>query len=222
MMLGIALLGLLAQADDSKEAVYKRLALGDRVEITFRSGRTIAGKLVSSPQGRKAEKVESVDYTKEKSLTVDVSLEYPGLSGTMTVRKDEVRAIRILGELSEKDRKNLEEQKRLIEEERKKAEEKPPAPKPEPEKPPAAEKPQEKDPAAEAETKKREDLKKGEALYAKYPPPDWGPDRNTAIRLKRLRGLVLPPIEKEFHEGFELWDLYRRTVAEAKKKPSGK
>lgn len=220
-MIAIALLGLVAQGDDPKEDVYKRLALGDRVEISFRSGRTLIGKVVAPGQTR--EKVESVDFTKEKSLTIDVSVEYPGLNGTMTVRKDEIRALRILGELSERDRKNLEEQKRLLEEERKRAEEKP-APKPPPpaEKPATGEKPKEKDPAAEAEKKRQEDLRKGEALYLKFPPPAWGPDRNTAIRIRKMSGIVIPPIELEFHEGFDLWNLWRLKLEEDQKKSEKK
>jgi hypothetical protein len=204
-MLTVAL-ALLAQAEEPKEEVYRRIGLGDRVEVTFNSGRTVIGTLVTPPQGQKA---ESIDYAKEKSLTLDLGLEYPGLSGTLTVRKDEIRTIRTLRQLSEKDRKAAEEARRILEEARKAAE---------------AEKPKEKDKDAEAERKRKaqEDSKKGEALYRKFPPPDWGPDRAAAIRLKQLTGGALLPAEKEFLNGFELWDLYRRTAVEPKKKPDGK
>ena len=39
-------------------------------------------------------KIVSVDYSKESSLTLDVSVEYPGLNGTLTVSRQEIRSLR--------------------------------------------------------------------------------------------------------------------------------
>lgn len=209
-----ALVGLAATAVQQEE-MYQGLALGDRVEITFKSGSSITGKLANAPRPPNEQPPDSVDYVKEKALTIDVSLEYPGLSGTMTVRKDQIKSLRRLDPLSEEDRKRLEEEKRRLEKELAKRN---PAPAPAPA-PPAAQEPPKPDPAA-AEAKKREEqLKAGEALYKKFPPPDWDQTRENAIKLKLLRRQVPSLDEQEFHKSFELWDLYRRSLEEKKPAP---
>lgn len=209
-----ALVGLAAAAVQQEE-MYKGLALGDRVEVTFASGSTITGKLAVPARAPGEPPVESLDYLKEKSLTLDVSLEYPGLSGTMTVRKDQIKTLRRLDPLSEKDRKRLEEENRRLQEERAKDK---PAPPPAPP-PPAKQEPPKPDPAAEEAKKREERLKAGEALYKKFPPPDWDQTRENAIKLKLLRRQVPSLDEQEFHKGFELWDLYRRSLEEKKPAP---
>ena len=69
-----ALVGL-AAVSAGQEDMYKGLALGDRVEVSFVSGSTITGKLVVPPRAPNEAPVESIDYVKEKSLTLDLSLE---------------------------------------------------------------------------------------------------------------------------------------------------
>ncbi len=210
----LALAGFLAAGQETPDEVYKRLALGDRVEITLRSGATLTGKLVAPAREAGEPAAGALDFTKEKALSLDMSIEYPGLSGTMTVRKDQIKSLRKVQNLTPDQVRKLEEEKRKIEEDRK-------APKPPPAAPPPAEaekpKPSPK-PSAEDEAKKKEDqLKKGAALYAKFPPSDWGPDRNAGIRLKLARSQALTPQEREFHEGFPLWDMHRQTLEKPKK-----
>src|SRR5919201_955486 len=107
-------LPLAAQDDD----VYKSLAIGDRVQVTFRSGGTISGQLVINPIGRtvKPPKAgeptdEKIDYAKENSLTVDLSWEYPGLNGTMTITKKEIKEVKKLQHLDKETLKRLADQK---------------------------------------------------------------------------------------------------------------
>jgi hypothetical protein len=205
-------LALLAGTAFAQDDVYKKLAVGDRVEITFLSGATLTGRLVAPPRAP-GEKVEAPDYTRESALTLDVGTEYPGLNGTMTVRKSQLKSVRKLQNLDKKTLEEVERQKAIL---RKQQEEEAGRAKPAP---PAVEKPKPEEPKKpvpdpEAEKKKKEEeLKKGLELFGKYPPPDWGPDRHTAIRLKILRGQVPTPGEREFYDGFALWQLGRQARA---------
>jgi len=189
----------------------KKLALGDRVEVTFPSGATLTGKVVADPGAK--EKVESVDLGQRKAFTIDVSLEYPGLTGTMTILKSQIKAVRRIRNLDAKTLEEIERQRAILKKQREEEAAKPKSPAPATE--PAAPEPPKAPTDAKAGQKKLEDLKKGQELYAKYPPPAWGPDRNTAIRLKIVRGQIPLPAEQEFHSGFSLWELGRR-AAEAK------
>jgi hypothetical protein len=233
-MSGVFFLALLAAADETPDEVYKRLAPGDRIEVTFLSGNTFTGKLLGFP--RESELGDGgQDYLKAKTFTIDVSLEYPGLDGTMTIAKTQIRRVRKLQQLTPEQVKRLEEEKKRIEE----AKKNPPKPPPKPAPPPApaetAEKPggtpkpeeaeKEKPLTPEEEAKKREEmakykeelLKKGKVAYEKFPPPDWGPDREKAIRLKLSRRQALNAVEVEFFQHFPAWDTYRRSLEEKKK-----
>src|SRR5437773_4871684 len=97
MMRDLAWVPDLALSDVAQENPYKDLVLGDRVEITFHSGSTLQGTLVLKPG---EPKVDSVDYTTRSGLTLDVSSEYPGISGTMTVEKKEIKSVRALRALT--------------------------------------------------------------------------------------------------------------------------
>lgn len=151
-------------------------APGDRVEITFRSDGTIVGTVVKSPAD---------------VLTIDLSPEYPGLSGTLTVPKRDIKSVR-------KVRATLVPRQETADP----ALPAPPKPSiatPEPPKPEVVA-PVVADPKAE------EELKKAKAFYAKFPAPDWSVERRNAIRLKRYRGQIPTPMEREFEEGFSLWE----------------
>jgi hypothetical protein len=205
MLLTLALAPLLALSAAAQESRWEDLALGDRVEITFRSGSTIGGMLLAPRP-----KMESVDYAKESALILDVSLEYPGLSGTMTVPKRDVQSIRRL---------RIKIEPRPICD-------RPPTPKPseEPSKPAAPKpvtssptpEPAPEAPADDAAVKAAEELKKAKEFYAKYPAPDWSPERRNAIRLKTYRGQRPTPAEREFEAGYSLWEK-GRAAAEPRK-----
>ncbi len=159
-----------------------------------------------------------LDYTKEESLTIDLGWEYPGLNGTMTVPKFDIRDVRKLHKLDAQSLRRLEEEKEKIRkelelqnQERKAADDK---------RSEAARKEAEKI-RKEAEgagatkesdrvRKDAEDLAKGLDLFTKYPPPDWGPERFKQMQAKNLGRVPLTPDEKDFMENYNLWDIARR------------
>ena len=71
-----------------QDDAYRTLELGNRVQVTFRSGNTLTGNLIAVPKNPD-EKITKVDYTKVLELMLDISWEYPGLNGTMTIPKDQ-------------------------------------------------------------------------------------------------------------------------------------
>ena len=83
MKYSLMLLPFLATAASAQEDVWKQLAKGDRVQITFRSGNMIMGTLDNKPMDPRL-KPGAVDYSAVNEVTLDVSLEYPGLN------KDEI------------------------------------------------------------------------------------------------------------------------------------
>ena len=215
MMLTLALAPLLAFAAAAQDVPWGDLALGDRVEVTFQSGNTLSGTLVAS-----SPKTSSLDYSKQASLILDVTWEYPGLNGTMTVPKKEIKSVRKLRVMDEKTRKNLLEMKQRIAGENAK----PVEPKVEPP-PPAAEPKPEPPATSEEERKKAEEKAKLEAelrkkateFYAKFPSPFWGPERHIMNVQKKARGQALSAAETEFEKDYvELWDAGRAASAPKK------
>ena len=214
MMMSLACLSLFTLAAWAQDPSWGDLALGDRIEVTFRSGNTISGSLVApSP------KTSAIDYSKESSLILDVTWEYPGLNGTMTISKKEIRSLRKLRVMDEKTRQRLIEMKQRIAADNAKSAE-PPA---EPAKPPAEPKPDA--PKADDEARMREEkakkeaeeLKKAMDFYAKFPTPYWGPERHTMDVQKKSRGQALSPAELEFESGYgDLWEKGRAASAPKK------
>jgi len=207
-MLTLALAPLIAFAAAAQDVPWGDLALGDRVEVTFQSGNTLSGTLVAS-----SPKISSLDYSKQASLILDVTWEYPGLNGTMTVPKKEIKSVRKLRVMDEKTRKNLLEMKqRIAAENAKSAEPKveppPPAAEPKPEPPATSEEERKK---AEEKAKLEAELRKKAAeFYAKFPSPFWGPERHIMNVQKKARGQALSAAETEFEKDYiELWDIGR-------------
>jgi len=216
MMMTLAFAPLLALAAAAQDVPWSDLAVGDRIEVTFQSGNTISGTLVGATP-----KTTSIDYSKEASLVLDVTWEYPGLNGTMSVLKKEVKGLRKLRVMDEKTRQNLIEMKRkLAADNAKGAEPKvdpaPADPKLEPK--PEAPKTDEEKLNAELQAKKdAEERKKAADFYAKFPSPYWGPERHIVDVQKKARGQALSAAETEFENGYlELWEKGR--VASAPKK----
>ena len=98
MKYALLLLPFLASLAPAQDDPWKSLAKGDRVQVMFRSGNTILGNLTSKPVDPRVAP-GPVDYASASEITIDVSLEYPGLNGTMTIPKKEIREIRKLGSL---------------------------------------------------------------------------------------------------------------------------
>jgi hypothetical protein len=219
VMLTLALLPALslataafAQAPAERQDVsWADLALGERVEITFRSGGTILGKLVA-PASRTA----AIDFSKETSLTLDVS--EAGVDGTLTVSKKDVKALRRL---------RVEQPKSISEMAAPRpkvvappAPEKPKAPAPVTEAPPSPETDEEREARLRKEAEERrkiEELKQAVAFYEKFPPPFWGPDRHTMIVQKKARGQAWSAAETEFEKDYpRLWEKGRAASAPKK------
>ena len=203
---------LAASAWGQAEDVYKTLSVGERVQITFRSGGTITGQLDVNPVGRKpAPKVpgapkETLDYTKETALTINLSWEYPGLDGTMTVLKKEIKEIRKL-QILDKDtmdtlkrqkeqiRKDLESQNQENEADAKKREQEALA-----EAKKLAEKAKAEQEATTLVTEEARQKKEAEEalkILKKFPPEaGWGPERLEEIQVKSTRkNSVITPDE---------------------------
>jgi len=171
-------------------------APGERVEITFASGATLKGTVV-----------KPTTPPREPGLTLDLTWEYPGLNGTLTVPTQDIRGLRKLEALDAEALRKVTELKRKMAQDQAStpATTKPPAP--------TAVKPAPK--PEEPKAKGDEELQKALEIYAKFPEPDWSPERRNAIRLKQYRGQVPTPQEREFLAGYDLWEKGR---AEAKKK----
>jgi DNA-directed RNA polymerase subunit F len=202
-----ALLALPAQDD-----VWKDLKLGDRVQVSFRSGSRITGVLVAKPGDPKV-KVADIDYSKASELTLDVTLEFPGLNGSLSVSKKEIKEVRKLEKLDPATLQRLQDELRKVQQAaaadevaRKAAE-------------------QRRDQEAQAALESRKDpntaadpgraaaagdldpdrLKKGLELLARFPPPEWGPERVQDITAKAIRKQPITLHEKEFADNIGLW-----------------
>lgn len=225
----------LGQADE----VYKTLGLGDRVQITFRSGGTITGQLVRNPVGQPqkpapkagetAAPEAGIDYAKQPSLTVDMSWEYPGLEGSMTVNKKEIKDIRKLQSLDKETMDRLMKQRAEIRKalERQNDDNKAKSAK-------TAKEGEEERLRLEAEKKKELELKgtadsdlerlkragEGLKLLKKFPPEaGWGPDKLKEITQKTQRkNAVVTPEESEFVLNYQLWSEAKTAMDAATKK----
>jgi len=217
MKYSLLILPFLASLAAAQDDPYKMLTKGDRVQIMFRSGNTILGKLTAKPADPRIP-TGAVDYSAIPEVTIDVSLEYPGLNGTMTIPKKEIKEIRKLGNMDSVTMKKIQEeidriQKQVAEDEkaRKSAE-------------------GERDKAADAakaaadkEKKEKEadkkegdellknfnDLQKGKELLQRFPPDKYGPQTFKEMADMATRKQPVPPEMREFadEETQRLWKM---------------
>lgn len=168
-----------------------------------------SGERLETGIGRLRAKVaeEKVDYATEAFLTVDVSLEYPGLNGTMSLARKDIKDVRKLQKLDDATRRRLEEEHRKIrdgqaadEAARRDAE------KGRTDGALAEIDKAEKD-AKEAELKadevkaleeKAAKLKAGEELLKQFPPDQWNEERLKDIGARIQAQLIVTADEKEF------------------------
>jgi len=213
MKYSLIVLPFLATLAFAQDDVWKSMKKGDRIQVTFRSGNMISGQLDSKPADPRI-KTADVDYSQAAEITLDVSLEYPGLNGTMTIAKKEIKEIRLLQNLDPVTRKRLEDEVKRIQaqvsaderarkssdEERAKAAAA------------AAKAAAKAEDAQKSATTKGEDLvkeadelKRGLELLARFPPDKWGPQTMKEIADKTIRNQRATPDERDFSENYALW-----------------
>lgn len=230
---------LAAAAWGQAEDVYKTLSKGDRVQITFRSGGTITGMLVANPLGQVPKGApkegdpaadDTIDYTKQTSLTVDLSWEYPGLDGTMTLFKKEIKEVRKLQSLDRETMDRLRKQKAQIQKDLEKQNQQRVAESKKKEQESLAASSQQSDRAktdADAATTAAEEAKnlklaeEGLKLLKRFPPESgWGPDKFKEIGQKsRIKLLPITPDETDFMQNYPLWSRAKEAMDKAKAAP---
>jgi hypothetical protein len=183
----------------------------------------ITGQLTTKP-GDPRVKVTEIDYTKTSELTLDVTLEYPGLNGTLSIPRKEIKEVRKLQNLDANTMKTLQEELKRVQEAaaadeaaRKAAEGRRDA-----EAQAATAKPADQTTPASTEASAANDarLKAGMELLARYPPPEWGPHKVAELVAKAGRKQPITPTEKEFADNIGLWQeaFAAKQAEEAKKK----
>jgi hypothetical protein len=204
---------MLAVLCSGQEDVWKSLKIGDRVQVVFRTGSMITGQLTPKP-GDPRVKVAAIDYTRLDVITLDVTLEYPGLNGTLSIPKKEIKELRKLQNLDPATMKRLQEELRKVQEAAladeiaRKASE---GERDQKAKAAAAASQKESEASAEASAqggeivKQAERLKQGLELLARFPAPEWGQHRISEITGKALRKQPISILEKEFADNFGLW-----------------
>src|SRR5712672_306091 len=113
MKYSLLLLPFLASTALAQEDVWKSVKKGDRVQITFRSGNMISGNLDAKPADPRIP-TGQIDYSAANEITLDVSLEYPGLNGTLTIAKKEIKDVRVLRNLDPATMKRITEEIKKI------------------------------------------------------------------------------------------------------------
>lgn len=208
MKYSLLLLPFLVSTAAAQDDIWKSLSKGDRVSVTFRSGNSIQGQLTAKPADPRLPE-GTLDFSQMSEITLDVSLEYPGLNGTLSIPRKEIKEIRKLQNLDKAtmDRINAEiarirqqsaadeAARRTAESERdaasKKARE-------------AAEKldktSSEVKTKGAAAVKDLEDIQKGLDLLKKFPPGQYGPETAKAVADKAIQKLPVTPMEREFLE----------------------
>jgi hypothetical protein len=231
MKYSLILLPFLASAAYAQEDIWKSLKKGDRIQITFRSGNMILGNLDNKPADPRLQPV-ATDYSSCSEITLDLSLEYPGLNGTMTVPKKEIKEIRKLQNLDPATMKRIQDEmkriqalaaadeasRKISEAERDKVKEKDR----EKAEKDAKEDKKDKDTGVEI-LKDLEDLRKGRDLLKRFPPDKWGPQTASDVAEKGLRRQLPTPDEREFldKENQRLWNLALKAQQD-KEKPKEK
>lgn len=217
MKISLLLLPLLASFAMAQDDPWKSLTKGDRVQVMFRSGNTILGNLTGKPIDPRLAP-GPIDYSAASEITIDVSLEYPGLNGTMTIPKKEIKEIRKLGNLDAATMKKIQEemqriQKQAAEDEkaRKAAEgDRDKAGKAARE---AADK-ADKDAAGDKDKgaqllKDFQDLQKGKEYLQRFPPDKYGPQTLKDMADMAIRKQPVPADWRDFAdpEVQRLWTL---------------
>jgi len=233
MKYSLLLLPFLVSTAAAQDDIWKSLSKGDRVSLTFRSGNSIQGQLTAKPADPRIPE-GTLDYSQMSEITLDVSLEYPGLNGTLSIPRKEIKEIRKLQNIDKAtmDRINAEitrirqqsaadeAARRTAEGERDAASKK------------AREEAEKLDKTSTevkgkgaAAVKDLEDIQKGLDLLKKFPPGQYGPETAKSVADKAINRLPVTPLEREFldPETQRLWNKaldYQK--AQDKEKTDGK
>jgi len=201
-----------ASAQDAPRDPFKDFKVGDRIQISLRSGFVLQGQILSSDP-----KVTTLE--KMQTIILDVQWEYPELKGHIGVERIHVKSVKRLPilskeELAERDkarqaalkrmdaedmarRSRLAEREIEIENARREAEKKEKLEK-------------SKGLGADLEAK-AELLKKGAALHEKFPPSaGWGPEKLKEISMKTITKVPATNDEREFAENIATWLEYKK------------
>jgi hypothetical protein len=225
MKYSLMLLPLLASVASAQEDIWKTLAKGDRVQITFRSGNMLLGNLAPKP-GDPRVTPAAVDYSTATEITLDLSLEYPGLNGTMTVPKKEIKEIRKLQNLDAATMKRIQDEmarikaqtsaddneRRAREMERDKVKDK------EREKARKEELDADKTKDQGARILKEfEELQRGKELLKRFPPEKYGPQTLKEAVEMGIRRQPVPVDMRDFAdpETQRLWNLAKKAQEDA-------
>jgi len=234
MKYSLLLLPFLASTLAAQDDLWKTLSKGDRVAVTFRSGNMIQGQLTAKPADPRIPEAP-LDFSQMSEITLDVSLEYPGLNGTLSIPRKEIKEIRKLQNMDKATLERInaeiarirqqaaadESARRAFENEKDSALKKARA---------AAEK-LDKSSAdlknkGAAALKDLEDLQKGLDLLKKFPPGQYGPNTAKDVADKALRKQPVTALESEFldPETQRLWNkaLDYQKALDTKEKADGK
>ncbi len=208
--------------------VFKDPTTGGQIRATGLQGADRLQEFLLQVRGGEGSRV---DYTKETHITLDVSLEYPGLNGTMTLPKRDIREIRKLQKLDKETEERLMEEKAKVrqqlaaqDEARRKFERE------------RDEKSREAIEASEREEKARaalsnelqaavqkaDRIQKGREFLKQFPPPEWGAEKLKQIANKNLTRLPVTAEERRFTEIYDLWLEARKYEEEQQKKEGEK
>jgi hypothetical protein len=235
MKYALLILPLLASAAGAQDDVWKQLAKGDRVSVTFRSGNTIQGSLDTKPVDPRTPPTSTEDYSQATEITLNVSLEYPGLNGTLTIPKKEIKEIRKLQNLDPATEKRIKEEIARIQKQSAADEAARQASEADRDKnAKKAREDAEKIDQSSAEAKDKgkaavkdlEEIQKGLDLLKRFPPGQFGPQTAKDVADKSFLKLPVTPAERDFldPEVQRLWNkaLDYQKSQDKDKKPDGK
>jgi hypothetical protein len=207
MKYALLILPFLASAAGAQDDLWKQLAKGDRVSVTFRSGNTITGQLAAKPADPRTPPSSSEDYSLATEITLDVSLEYPGLNGTLTIPKKEIKEIRKLQNLDPATEKRIKEeiariQKQTAADEASRQASESDRDKNSKKSREDAEKIDKTSADAknkgQAAVKDFEEIQKGLDLLKRFPPDKFGPQTAKEVADKAFLKIPVTPDEREF------------------------
>lgn len=210
--------------------VFKNEANGQtETQIGLQSAERLTGA-VARLRARAEE--EKVDFDKEPQLTLDVRLEYPGLNGTMSVSKKDIREVRKLQKLDEQTRRRLEEEFKKIKETQKAEEDSRRAAEAKRTGEAVADiektEKEEKDKLLKADEvkalqEKAEKMKAQDELLKRFPPDQWNDERKAQILNKSQSKLPITPDERAFLESQADWaDAVKTSKAKKEKEAKEK
>ncbi len=199
-----------------------KIRVGDRLQVTLRNGHQIRGRLalprriarqrlIFEKLGRKYAPV-TVNYAKEKNLSLNVSLESPALGREATIAfpRALIRSVRSISPYSaqdmkrihaaferERNRANAAEARRSARDEKEVSDARASLD--------ARQAAAGATKVAEAAAQAAGDLREALNFYGKFPPPEWGLGRLGTITTKGVLKQPITPQEREFSNKIALW-----------------